>query len=59
MCSHVDTDMGSNPDVVEKIGKAAALSVKESVEGMSKVIDNLTAEQSGKVWTWEGKVQPW
>jgi hypothetical protein len=50
--------MASNPDTIAKIGKAA-ISVKESVDGMSKVIDNLTTEQSGKVWTWEGKVQPW
>jgi NAD(P)-dependent dehydrogenase (short-subunit alcohol dehydrogenase family) len=44
------TDMG---------GSHADLSVTESAEGILKVIANLTSEDNGKFYTWEGKEYPW
>jgi NAD(P)-dependent dehydrogenase (short-subunit alcohol dehydrogenase family) len=44
------TDMG---------GSIADLSVTESAEGILKVIANLTSEDNGKFYTWEGKEYPW
>jgi NAD(P)-dependent dehydrogenase (short-subunit alcohol dehydrogenase family) len=46
----VRTDMG---------GSNAHLSVTESAEGTLKVIANLTPEDNGKFYTWEGKEYPW
>ena len=46
----VRTDMG---------GSDADLSVTESAEGILNVIDNLTPEDNGKFYTWEGKEYPW
>jgi NAD(P)-dependent dehydrogenase (short-subunit alcohol dehydrogenase family) len=46
----VRTDMG---------GSNADLSVTESAEGILKVIDNLTPEDNGKFYTWDGKEYPW
>jgi NAD(P)-dependent dehydrogenase (short-subunit alcohol dehydrogenase family) len=46
----VRTDMG---------GSDADLSVTESAEGILKVIANLTPDDNGKFYTWEGKEYPW
>jgi NAD(P)-dependent dehydrogenase (short-subunit alcohol dehydrogenase family) len=46
----VRTDMG---------GSDADLSVTESAEGILKVIANLTLEDNGKFYTWDGKEYPW
>jgi len=46
----VRTDMG---------GSNADLSVTESAEGILKVIANLTPDDNGKFYTWEGKEYPW
>jgi len=46
----VQTDMG---------GSSATLTVDESVAGMTRVIDGLTAAQTGAYLTWEGKTLPW
>ena len=46
----VRTDMG---------GPNASISVEESVSGLRKVIDALTAEDSGTFRNQEGKVLPW
>jgi NAD(P)-dependent dehydrogenase (short-subunit alcohol dehydrogenase family) len=46
----VRTDMG---------GSNADLSVTESAEGILKVIANLTPDDNGKFYTWDGKEYPW
>jgi NAD(P)-dependent dehydrogenase (short-subunit alcohol dehydrogenase family) len=46
----VRTDLG---------GSNAHLSVTESAEGILKVISNLTPEDNGKFYTWDGKEYPW
>ncbi len=46
----VRTDMG---------GAGADLSVEESAEGLFRLIDRMTMEQSGKFWTWEGEEHAW
>lgn len=46
----VRTDMG---------GSTADLSVAESAAGLFDLINSLTAEHSGRFWTWEGKEHPW
>jgi NAD(P)-dependent dehydrogenase (short-subunit alcohol dehydrogenase family) len=46
----VRTDMG---------GSNADLSVTESAEGILKVVANLTHEDNGKFYTWDGKEYPW
>ena len=46
----VRTDMG---------GPDAHLSVTESAEGILNVIADLTPEDNGKFYTWEGKEYPW
>jgi NAD(P)-dependent dehydrogenase (short-subunit alcohol dehydrogenase family) len=46
----VRTDMG---------GSNAHLSVTESAEGILQVIANLTPEDNGKFYTWDGKEYPW
>jgi NAD(P)-dependent dehydrogenase (short-subunit alcohol dehydrogenase family) len=46
----VRTDMG---------GSNADLSVTESAEGILNVIANLTPEENGKFYTWDGKEYPW
>ena len=46
----VRTDMG---------GSNADLSVTESAEGILEVIANLTPEDNGKFYTWDGKEYPW
>ena len=44
------TDMG---------GSNADLSVTEAAEGILKVVANLTPEDNGKFYTWDGKEYPW
>ncbi|MEO1404972.1 MAG: SDR family oxidoreductase [Pseudomonadota bacterium] len=46
----VRTDMG---------GAAADLSALESAAGLADLVANLTMEQSGKFWTWEGEELDW
>jgi len=46
----VKTDMG---------GANAAITVAQSAEGIYKLIDTLTAENSGRFLTWEGEELPW
>jgi NAD(P)-dependent dehydrogenase (short-subunit alcohol dehydrogenase family) len=46
----VRTDMG---------GSEADLSVAESAEGILKVIADLTPEDNGKFYTWDGQEYPW
>ena len=51
--------MGNNG--AEAFGlEKAAITVKDSVEGMIKVIDAATREtHSGKLWVWDGRQVPW
>lgn len=46
----VKTDMG---------GAEAEITVEESAVGLVNVINNLTKEQSGRFWTWQGVEHPW
>jgi len=46
----VQTDMG---------GRAAALTVAESVAGVKKVLDDLTHADHGKFLSWDGRSHPW
>ena len=46
----VKTDMG---------GPNAQLSVEESAGGLFRLIENLTAVQSGRFWRWDGTEHPW
>ena len=46
----VRTDMG---------GKSAPLAVEDSAEGVRQVIAELTPEQHGRFWTWDGREHPW
>lgn len=46
----VQTDMG---------GRAASLTVSESVRGIMQVLDNLTSDDHGKFLTWDGRIHPW
>ena len=46
----VRTDMG---------GDSAPLSVEESAAGIRELIANLTPDQHGRFWTWEGREHPW
>jgi NAD(P)-dependent dehydrogenase (short-subunit alcohol dehydrogenase family) len=46
----VQTDMG---------GTGADLDVETSVNGMKKVIDGLSPEESGKLLSWDGSEMPW
>jgi len=46
----VRTDMG---------GSSAPLSVEESADGVRDLIANLTPEQHGRFWTWDGREHPW
>ena len=46
----VQTDLG---------GLQATLSPRESVEGLVRVIDGLTPEQSSRFLTWQGEEHPW
>jgi len=46
----VQTDMG---------GAGASLTVDESVTGIKRVLDDLTADDHGKFLTWDGRVHPW
>lgn len=46
----VKTDMGTS---------AAPLAAKDSIAGMIKVIDNLTAEDNSRFLNWKGEEQPW
>ena len=46
----VRTDMG---------GPEAEISVGESADGLFSLINNLTKDQSGRFWTWEGKEHDW
>ena len=46
----VRTDMG---------GSSAPLSVEESAIGVRDLIANLTPEQHGRFWTWDGREHPW
>jgi len=40
-------------------GANAAITVAQSAEGIYKLIDTLTAENSGRFLTWEGEELPW
>lgn len=46
----VRTDMG---------GPSASLSVGESVAGIVRLIDGLTAADHGRFWAWDGRELPW
>jgi NAD(P)-dependent dehydrogenase (short-subunit alcohol dehydrogenase family) len=46
----VQTDMG---------GPSADISVNESAAGMISFFDNLTSEQSGRFWKWNGEEHAW
>lgn len=46
----VRTDMG---------GEAADISALESAAGLADFVANLTMDQSGKFWTWEGQELDW
>ncbi len=46
----VQTDMG---------GGGASLTVRESVEGIKKVLDDLRETDHGKFLTWDGRIHPW
>ncbi len=46
----VQTDMG---------GSSASLTVRESVEGIKRVLDGLTESDHGSFLTWDGRVHPW
>lgn len=46
----VRTDMG---------GKAAPLSIEESAGGVFSLIANLTPDQHGRFWTWDGREHDW
>jgi NAD(P)-dependent dehydrogenase (short-subunit alcohol dehydrogenase family) len=46
----VQTDMG---------GPQAQISPAASAEGLHKLINGLTLEQSGRFWTWEGREHVW
>ena len=46
----VQTDMG---------GPNAHITTEQSVDGMMAIIDNLTPEQAGTFWEWNGKEVPW
>ncbi len=46
----VRTDMG---------GQSAHISTEASASGLFKLIDNLTMDQSGRFWTWEGREHVW
>lgn len=40
-------------------GPGADISAEESASGLISLADSLTAEHSGRFWTWEGKEHPW
>ena len=46
----VQTDMG---------GSSAPVTVQESAAGIRKVVENLTAADSGEFWTFDGQHLPW
>lgn len=46
----VQTDMG---------GDGAAITVRESVEGIKETLDDLAESDHGKFLTWDGRVHPW
>ncbi|MGY0216213.1 SDR family oxidoreductase [Endozoicomonadaceae bacterium StTr2] len=46
----VKTDMG---------GKEADITVQQSASGLLSFIRQVTPEQSGRFWTWEGEEHPW
>lgn len=46
----VKTDMG---------GAEADITAEESAAGLLTVINNLSKEQSGRFWTWQGDEHPW
>ena len=46
----VRTDMG---------GDSAPLSVEESADGIVALLDDLTPEQHGRFWTWDGREHDW
>jgi NAD(P)-dependent dehydrogenase (short-subunit alcohol dehydrogenase family) len=46
----VRTDMG---------GRAATLSVEESVTGIRNLVEGLTDAHHGRFWTWDGREHPW
>ena len=41
------------------VDEPADITPEQSVQGMLKVIDNVTLEDSGTFLTWEGKILPW
>lgn len=46
----VRTDMG---------GPGASISVEESVSGIYRLMVDLTPDQHGRFWTWQGREHPW
>ena len=50
---HVATDMGSAG------GRAAPLTVEESVAAMMQVVARLAREQNGQFYDFDGKPLPW
>jgi hypothetical protein len=40
-------------------GEGAAITTKQSVEGMLKVIDNLTPSMRGGLYDYQGEKIPW
>lgn len=40
-------------------GASASLSVEESVTGVQQLIAELTPDQHGRFWTWDGREHPW
>ena len=46
----VRTDMG---------GSNASISVEQSVAGIARLIEGLTAAEHGRFWSWDGRELPW
>jgi len=40
-------------------GPSADISVNESAAGMISFFDNVTSEQSGRFWKWNGEEHAW
>lgn len=40
-------------------GSGASLTVTQSVTGIKRVLDDLTADDHGKFLTWDGRIHPW
>lgn len=58
-CRWVQTDLGNRGATYFGLEKAA-ITTKQSVEGMIKVFDVATREtHGGKMWVWDGKQVAW